>query len=32
MHVDDRSRELRWNVRAAFPGRHDDDDADGTHQ
>jgi DNA-binding CsgD family transcriptional regulator len=32
LHVDDLSREFRWNVRAAFPGRHDDDDASGTYQ
>jgi DNA-binding CsgD family transcriptional regulator len=32
LHVDDLSREFQWNVRAAFSGRHADDDADGTHE
>jgi DNA-binding CsgD family transcriptional regulator len=32
LHVDDLSREFQWNVRAAFPGRNEDDDAGGAHQ
>ncbi len=32
LHVDDLSREFRWNVRADFHGRHADGDSGGMHQ
>ena len=32
LHVDDLSREFRWNVRTDFHGRNADDDSGGIHQ
>ena len=32
LHVDDLSREFRWNVRTDFHGRHADGDSGGIHQ